>query len=154
MLPRFPFPAVITPYSPQREIKSGVVVIVDPEFVWLLWRWKWCLNNSGYVSNGRSLLHKRVLPSAVEIDHINRNKLDNRRVNLRAISHSQNHFNTNIRPDNTSGYKGVTWGRKTRKWQAQIGLQGKCLFLGVYLEWWDALCARKAAELLYIEGLQ
>jgi hypothetical protein len=58
------------------------------------------------------------------VDHINNNKLDNRRCNLRICSISENARNRGAQSDNTSGYKGVTKGYKN-KWVAQIKLHVK-----------------------------
>lgn len=55
------------------------------------------------------LMHRFIMNPSDDmfIDHINRNGLDNRRENLRIVTHSQNHFNEKLRVDNTSGFKGV-----------------------------------------------
>lgn len=58
------------------------------------------------------------------VDHIDRNKLNNSLVNLRWVTKAQNNFNIKIRSDNTSGYIGVCWHKKDRKWIAQIGKVG------------------------------
>ena len=68
--------------------------------------------------------------SVKEIDHINRNKSDNRVVNLRDCSHLQNCGNSGVRTTNTSGYKGVTFCKKTGRWKAQIGINYKNVNIG------------------------
>jgi len=65
-------------------------------------------------------------------DHINRNKLDNRRENLRVATNSQNTANASRSKSNTSGYKGVTWDKNRGKWIAQIKVDGKHKHLGRY----------------------
>ena len=67
-----------------------------------------------------------------QIDHINQIKADNRWCNLRECDQSQNQANTGNRSDNTSGYKGVTWSKKEKKWYSQIHVKGKHLHLGVF----------------------
>lgn len=57
----------------------------------------------------------------VEIDHRDRNTLNNQRDNLRPCTHAQNVRNVGPRKDNSSGYKGVTWDKENNKWRAQIG---------------------------------
>lgn len=59
------------------------------------------------------------------IDHRNLVRSDNRWVNLRRCNHSQNHANSPLRADNTSGFKGVTWCKQLRKWKAAIHFYGK-----------------------------
>jgi len=72
-----------------------------------------------------------IFPSE-EIDHINQIKSDNRIINLRIATHSQNQKNLNIRKDNTSGYVGVSWNKKICKWQAYATLNKKLHYLGYF----------------------
>jgi hypothetical protein len=67
-----------------------------------------------------------------EIDHINGNGRDNRIVNLREATTSQNGFNRGLRSDNTSGYKGISWNKKSSQWLAHIGYRGKIVHLGLF----------------------
>ena len=64
------------------------------------------------------------------VDHANRNGLDNRRTNLRAATLSQNNANRAPFRSNTSGYKGVYWGRSERKWIASIKVNNRKKRLG------------------------
>lgn len=66
------------------------------------------------------------------IDHINRIRNDNRIVNLRLATNQQNQFNSNIRKDNTSGIKGVSWNKKANKWMASIRIDKKKTYIGTY----------------------
>lgn len=83
-----------------------------------------------------------------EIDHINGIRSDNRIVNLRPATRSQNQRNIGRRSDNSSGVKGVTWHKHARKWQAQIQTNGKNVYLGRFDNVSDAAEAysRAAAE--------
>lgn len=72
------------------------------------------------------------IPEGVEIDHVNRNKSDNRIANLRLVTHQQNMENQKTHVTNKSGYKGVSWWAPTQKWKAQIGHQGKKYHIGLY----------------------
>lgn len=80
-------------------------------------------------------MHREIMsaPDGMQVDHINRNRLDNRRSNLRLATHLQNHFNTAMRSHNKAGgYKGVSRHHRTRRWYARIGLHGKSTYLGAF----------------------
>lgn len=66
------------------------------------------------------------------VDHANGNGLDNRRANLRAATNAQNSANRRRRSDNTSGFKGVSFHRRSRKWQAYACQGGKQNHLGYH----------------------
>ena len=78
------------------------------------------------------------------IDHIDGNKTNNRLDNLRACSDFENQRNTRKRVTNTSGFKGVSWDKKSKKWQAQIYIDGKKRTVGRYSIKEDAHAARCA----------
>jgi len=86
-------------------------------------------------------------------DHINGNRLDNRKINLRIIQRSYNPVNCGIRNDNTSGYKGVSWLERLKKWQVSIQFQKQNHYIGVFENIEDAIKARKDAELKYFGEL-
>lgn len=89
----------------------------------------------------------RELLKGEEVDHINTNSLDNRRSNLRVVTRSQNLQNTPKRRDNTSGYKGVSWHKQSKKWHAVIHLNGKCISLKFHDTAEEAYEAYKRAAL-------
>jgi hypothetical protein len=113
------------------------------------------LNKNGYPSGkigGRRFLAHRVIWAMhtgawpVEyIDHINRDRSDNRICNLREASRSQNMCNTLVRGNNPSGFKGVSWDRNARKWRARIFIENKENYLGLYENIQDAVQAYRAA---------
>ena len=83
------------------------------------------------------------------IDHINRVKSDNRILNLRSVTHSENLKNASMRKDNTSGHVGVYWREPGKNWLASIFDGSKVVHLGLFLKKDDAIRARKAAEVKY-----
>lgn len=85
-----------------------------------------------------------------DIDHINRNRADNRWSNLRLATRAQNNLNSFGRVDNTSGYRGVHPCRD--KWLARISVNKQIIHLGVFADRMDAVAARKAAEQMYYPG--
>lgn len=67
-----------------------------------------------------------------QVDHINGNPLDNRRHNLRICTRSQNLGNSKKQKNATSKYKGVTWSKRSRKWRANIVMNGFQQCLGYF----------------------
>lgn len=126
-------------------------VIIDLEDVEKIKNYKWSLKN-GYAFNTEvGLLHRFLneYPNDMVIDHINLNKLDNRRSNLRICTYSQNNMNTKIKSSNTSGTKGVWWNAKREKWIAEIMIDNKKYYLGEFINKEEAIKTRKEAEIKY-----
>jgi len=84
-----------------------------------------------------------------EIDHINHDRSDNRIANLREATSHENSLNKELQARNTSGVNGVTWRKMEKKWCAQIGVNGETLHLGRFINFDDAVVARKAADKKY-----
>lgn len=81
-----------------------------------------------------------------DIDHINGIRTDNRIVNLRAVTRSENNCNQRCGVRNTSGVIGVSWDKGTNKWRAQIAINRRGYHLGLFRSLGDAITARKVAE--------
>lgn len=81
------------------------------------------------------------------VDHINGNKMDNRWENLRPVSQSVNMSNQTLYKNNQSGVPGVTKSRRNNMWFAGIKLNNRSWHLGYFRDWFDAVCARKSAEI-------
>lgn len=116
-----------------------------------------CTDNAGYTRvavDGKLYYAHRLVWLCIygyfpehNIDHINRNKSDNRIENLRHVTQQCNIRNTGGRRNGTSPVKGVRpVGIKIKKWSAHIGLNGKDHPLGRYLNFDNAVCARLAGE--------
>jgi hypothetical protein len=71
-------------------------------------------------------------PKGFHTDHKNHDTLDNQCSNLRTATPSQNGANRAKLKNNKSGYKGVIWIKKWRRWQAQITVDGKINYLGYH----------------------
>jgi hypothetical protein len=110
--------------------------------------------NNGYLStrcDGRGYFNHRLawlyvygcLPD-LQVDHINRDKKDNRICNLRLATASQNQHNARARTDSTTGIKGVTW-TKSGKLKAQICVRGERTILGYYPTLVEAAAAYASA---------
>lgn len=93
----------------------------------------WHVHKTGYPkrfdrSTKRNIsMHQDIVRTrqGLEVDHINRDKLDNRRENLRVVSRTINTNNAKLRKDNTSSFRGVSWDKNAKKWAAQISIGGK-----------------------------
>lgn len=85
----------------------------------------------------------------VIIDHINGDGADNRIDNLRSVSHKDNIRNSKLSIANSSGACGVYWSARNLKWAAQMRLNGKTKYLGIYEKFDDAVAARKSADVRY-----
>ena len=81
-----------------------------------------------------------------EVDHINRDRLDNRWENLRPVSHSENNRNKRINRNNTSGKMGVVWHKRKQRWEARISDNHIRKCLGYFDSLDDAIAAREKAE--------
>jgi hypothetical protein len=84
-----------------------------------------------------------------QVDHINRNPCDNRWVNLRAATPEQNSRNLPLKSGNKTGIHGVRWANDRGKWRASISNNGKVNYLYSGDDFFEACCARKAAERRY-----
>lgn len=104
------------------------------------------------LSSGKSIfLHRLILgpPPDVYIDHINRNRLDNRRANLRWATKSQNSVNSGLCRKNNTGYKGVSFHKIRHKYRARIKVFGSEKHLGLYNTPQEAAIAYNDAASFY-----
>ena len=82
----------------------------------------------------------------MQVDHINGNGLDNRRCNLRLVTHSQNQMNRRgAQANGTSGVRGVSFNKAAGKWVAYIQAEGKHIYLGKFADKGSAVAARVEA---------
>jgi hypothetical protein len=100
-----------------RQIRVGKVLYYAHRLVWLMERGEF---------------------PPEQLDHINRNRDDNRIGNLRAVTAGENMQNTGVYKNNTSGFKGVIWDTQYGKWRAAVTYQGKQVFAGRFDTVYDA----------------
>jgi HNH endonuclease/AP2 domain-containing protein len=135
-------PPDMTAYIP---LTKGQFAIVDDEDFAFLSQWKWQYSGRYAVRTGprpsrkNIWMHRLIInpPEGLEVDHINRNRLDNRRCNLRVVTHSFNIQNSPIQK-HTSGYRGVYWNKERQKWSAGAGGRKQFCWLGYFRNELDA----------------
>lgn len=116
------------------------------------------LHSDGYARKGSVKIHRvimeRIINSKIPrnkvVDHKNRNRLDNRRNNLRLCSIEENKRNVG-KFKGTSKYKGVSWKKSKNKWCSQIKTKGKVKHLGLFDNQIDA-AKRYNEEALLLHG--
>lgn len=129
--------------------------LIDANMYHKIKEYCWRMHSCGYAvstEGGSNLYLHRLLcnpPDGMDVDHINRNKLDNRMSNLRVCTHRHNSMNKNISPLNKSGVNGVHFDKKSQKWRAEITDEHGRVYLGVYSNFDEAVQVRKNAEIKY-----
>jgi len=143
---------------------AGAAAIVDNDMAEWLGQFRWHLTPHGYVATSRGpsleraigpgplivMMHRVVLGmvgrhDGTDVDHINMDRLDNRRENLRRASRSQNMANQEARA--RSGFKGVYW--HAGRWVASITVNYRSIHLGRHATAIEAAAAYDAAALLH-----
>ena len=122
-------------------------LVSDEDFMACLGKMPWSVGADGYAMRyikgtgrkNRKFMYLHVfiaerigLDCTNEVDHKDRNKLNNQRDNLRAATRSQNAVNREVQTNNTSGARGVRWSIGASKWCAEIKVDGKSIHLGLY----------------------
>lgn len=113
--------------------------------------YKWGINK-GYAQSSKGILLHRLIMNPGDdmvVDHINHDKLDNRKDNLRICSTRQNTMNQDVSKNSTSGITGVTWDKTNGKWMAYIKVNYRQITLGRFTNLDDAIQARMDAEIEY-----
>ncbi len=145
------------------SLTQGYVALVDDgDYDWAM-QYKWQVRRCGtklYASRctpgnpseRRTLYMHRELLNPIRgilCDHVDGDGLNNQRENLRAATRSQNGANAGMRPNNTSGFKGVGWQSRLGKWRARLKIGRRSLHLGLFDNPMDAarLHDRRAREL-------
>jgi hypothetical protein len=145
--------------------KGKIAQVSDHWFDYLnQWKWqaryekssdKWYATRHLVISskkiNTHIQMHRVIMnvPDGMEIDHKDGDGLNNQEDNLRICTGSQNSANKGISKVNKSGYKGVYWSTRERKWQAEIKVNQKTIYIGRYKDIKDGARAYNEAAKKY-----
>ncbi len=131
------------------KMNHGYECIVDDDDFDSLSRKKWYRNNYGYAVrfDGRKCIsmHREIVgaPKSLEVDHKDRNRLNNQKENLRLCTKTENQGNRN--GSRKSGMKGTRFHRRDNRWEAYITISGKGRYLGRFQNEIDAARAYNLA---------
>lgn len=123
------------------RLTQGKTALIDDLDYKLVARYNWFVHFDGHnwypvrrTAKGHQKLHDFLMqtPAGVEIDHKDRNGLNNQRRNLRICTHAQNCANRFFKTANKSGFKGVSWKKANKKWCAQIKTKRTVTYLGLF----------------------
>lgn len=142
---------------------AGKFALVDDEDFERINKYRWHFSGPYarcciYLGGGRKnqkirniLMHRIVMntPEELHTDHINRNTIDNRKINLRICTPAENVRNSKKSKNNTSGFTGASWSKDKKKWVARIVFNYKQIIIGYFKNKREAAKAydRKAIEL-------
>ncbi len=133
----------------------GYTTVDAEDYEWLS-QYKWHMTWNGYAARTTAdhkfvRMHREIMktPKGMDTDHINEDKLDNRRANLRICTHAENVRNQGKLSTNKTGYKGTYWDSQTRKFVARIRSNNKLYRLGSFDNAKDAGMAYKNAVSKY-----
>ena len=126
------------------KLTQDKYAIVDDDDYEILKKHKWCYSMGyamrgdyigDYVNGKNILMHREIMktPKGFDTDHIDGDKLNNRKENLRIVTRSQNIMNSKKKSGLSSKYKGVSFYKKTSKWTAQICPKEGRIHLGTFL---------------------
>lgn len=123
----------------------GYKILIDEEDYERIIFENWYINNikengdvyfSGFINNKKIKLHRFIIniyDPKIMVDHKNCNTLDNRKINLRACTQNENQRNCRKHKDNRTGFKGIYYQQDAKKYHAQIMVNSKVIYLGLFI---------------------
>lgn len=142
-------------------LTKGMHALIDAGDLELVRPYRWhaqVARNTAYATTGngqnnnpRIRMHRLIVgPGTGEPDHINGDGLDNRRCNLRLLTHQQNLRRAKqVHPGSTSRFRGVAWSRGKQRWVVHIKVDGRSRFVGYFYDEVEAALAYDRAARVY-----
>ena len=131
------------------KLTQDQIAIIDIEDFNLVKDYSWYFHKgyarTSFRKNNRKVhiyMHRLINKTlkGFETDHINKNRLDNRKINLRTVTLTQNHWNSE-RKLGISGFRGIYWEESRSKWMACISSNNKNILIGRFNTRLDAILA-------------
>lgn len=141
------------------QLTQGKVALVDDEDFEYLNQWKWHLSSQRYAATNMKIngkfkgvyLHRFIMKASknTQVDHIDNDKLNNLKSNLRLCNHAENMINRPAHNNSKSKFKGVVLKKNCKKYIARIGVNKQQLYLGLFTDPIDAARAYNNAAQKY-----
>lgn len=106
-------------------------------------------NGKGYQAHRLAFLYLDGEFPPYSVDHVDGDGTNNTRINLRKVSDQENKKNRSIQLNNTSGFNGVNWSERNKRWRVRIKIHGKEISGGHFVNKKDAIQKRKQMNLKY-----
>lgn len=132
-------------------------ILIDTDDLEMVSKYQWHIEHSrknlsyaqANIEKSTIRIHRLIMNTTLQVDHINHNGLDNRKSNLRVCTNQENNFNKLHRRNPKSGYTGIRYNEKSQSYYVRIMVNKKEISLGHYKILEDALEARKQGEIRY-----
>ncbi len=124
--------------------KGKSAIVDDDDFEWIS-EFRWHVNDWGYAVRNKRVtkgkfttvgMAREIMepPAGMEVDHIDRNKLNNSKSNLRIVDKQKNVWNRGANGNNLTGIKGVGWHKGHKKFHARIRTSERLIHLGYFTD--------------------
>lgn len=142
----------------------GVMKIKDKEILFdkedfeLIKNYSWNIDKINEVkadiNKQKYRIHQLIMGTkgtGLVVDHINRNRLDNRKSNLRICTQQQNMYNKTVKSNNLYGQSGVCWSKSAKKWESRLAFEKKTVARKLFNNYPDALEFRLMLQQIYFK---